>query len=77
MKRKVLFTLLWMLGFAAAVFVLWGAVLILLSHTHRHGFATVYLDAIFKSVFFASPLLALWLGCRGSLPGTKQRKNDA
>jgi len=74
MKRKVLFTFLWVLGFAALVFVIWGAVIVPLAHSHRHLFALMYLDVIFQSIFFVAPLVALWLGWRGKLPGTKARK---
>jgi hypothetical protein len=73
MKRKVLFTVLWMLGFAAVVFVIWGAVIVPLVHSRRHTDAVRYLDAIFQSVFFVAPLVALWLGWRGKLPGTKRK----
>jgi len=73
MKRKILFTLIWMLGFAAVVFGIWGAVLVPLAHTHRHLFAVIYLDGIFQSIFFVSPLIALWLGWRGKLPGTRAK----
>jgi hypothetical protein len=72
MKREITFTILWMLGFAAAVFVVWGATLVPLAQTHRQLFAVMYLDVIFKAVFFVSPLVALWLGWRGALPGTRR-----
>jgi hypothetical protein len=74
MKRKILFTILWMLGFAALAFGIWGIVLVPLVHTRRHLFEVIYLDAIFQSVFFVAPLIALWLGWRGKLPGTKTKQ---
>lgn len=74
MKRRILFILLWMFGFAALVFAIWGAVIVPLAYSHRHLFAVVYLDGIFQSLFFVAPLVALWLGWRGRLPGTKQKE---
>ena len=74
MKRRILFVLLWMFGYAALVFGIWCAVIVPLVYSHRHLFAAIYLDAIFQSIFFVAPLVALWLGWRGSLPGTKQKE---
>lgn len=73
MKRKVFFTILWMLAFAALAFGVWGAVTVPLVHTGRHLFAVIYLHPIFQSIFFVAPLVALWLGWRGRLPGTKAK----
>ena len=70
MKRKITFTVLWVLGFPVAVFAMWGATLIPLAWTH-HIFAVMYLDEVFKAVFFVSPLVGFWLASRGALPGTK------
>lgn len=77
MKRKILFTVLWMLGFAVVAFSVWGTVLVPLIHTHRHLFEVIYSDAIFQSIFLVAPLVALWLGWRGKLPGTKKKEIDA
>jgi hypothetical protein len=74
MKRRILFTLLWMFGFAALVFGVWGAVIVPLVYSRRHLMAVTYLDVVFQSIFFVAPLVALWLGWRGRLPGTKQRQ---
>ena len=73
MNRKIIFTILWMLGFAAAVFIIWVAMLVPLARTH-HLFAVMYLDVIFEASFFVSPLIALWWGWRGALPGTRGKQ---
>lgn len=74
MKRKAFFTVLWMLAFAALAFLLAIAVLLPLTHSGRNLFAVIYLDPILQSIFFVAPLIALWLGWRGRLPGTKRKK---
>ena len=76
-KRKILFTLLWMVIFAAVVFLLAIAVIVPLVHSRRHLFGVIYLNAIFQSIFFVAPLVALWLGWRGRLPGTKAKKDTS
>jgi hypothetical protein len=75
MKRKVLFTLLWMIGFATVAFIVWCVVIVPRIHTGdaEYRMTTVHLDFIFGSIFLLAPLLALWLGLRGKLPGTKRK----
>lgn len=60
-----------MFGVVTGVFVFWAAMLIPLALSHRHLREVIYLDAIFKVAFFVSPLVALWLGWQGRLPGTR------
>ena len=74
MKRKVLFTLLWMLVFTAITFVVGVCILVPLVYSRQHTELVRYVDAVGRSVFFVSPLVALWLGWRGKLPGTKRRR---
>lgn len=73
MKPKCYSTVLWTLAFPAATFLAWGAVGFIIAHTHRHLILLTYWDAVFKVIFFVSPAMALLLGLRGTLPGTKPK----
>jgi hypothetical protein len=74
MKPKYYFTVLWMLVFPAATFLAWGTVGLIIAHTHRHLIALSYGDAAFEVIFLVSPVTALLLGLRGTLPGTKPKE---
>ena len=71
MKRRIVCTILWMLAFAIATFLFGLTVLAILAHTRIASLPELlYLDWTLKLIFFSSPLIALMLGWRGSLPGT-------
>lgn len=72
MKKKILCTALWMFAFTACTFLFGAAVLSILTHTQIVSLTVLaYLDRTFEVVLFLSPLVALLLGLRGVLPGTK------
>lgn len=61
-----------MMAFATATLLLGLAVLAMLAHTRMASLpALLYLDCALKVIFVSSPLVALLLGLRGTLPGTK------
>jgi hypothetical protein len=73
MKRKTIFTSLWMGGFAAATFLFGLVTLAILAYSRITSLASLqYIERTLKLLFFSSPLIALFLGLRGALPGTKQ-----
>jgi len=77
MKQKTIYTLLWMTAFAAGTFLCGLVVLAVLAHTRIVSLpALLYLDWTLKVIFFSSPIVALVLGLRGALPGTKRVSED-
>jgi hypothetical protein len=72
MKKKTLCTTLWMFAFTLGTLLFGAVVLAILTHTRIVSLTVLaYLDLAFEVVLFLSPLVALWLGLRGVLPGTK------
>jgi hypothetical protein len=72
MKRKIIPTILWMIIFAAATFPIGPISLAVLADSHT--ITDTWLEQIlwgWRLVFMASPLVALFLGLRGMLPGTR------
>lgn len=71
MKHRIAFTLLWMIAFAAAAFLLGLLGLFVLTHARIVSLnALQYVDWILKVIVFSSPVVALFLAVRGVLPGT-------
>jgi len=72
MNRKNINTTLWMVIFAAVTFCIGPIVLAVIAYSHivsDRSLERVLLA--WRLLFIASPLIALFLGLRGSLPGTK------
>ena len=72
MKRKIIFTVLWMLGFAGLVTACYLAALAVMLRTAHEVGTVIYTQVVVGSLVVISPLVALLLGLRGALPGTKK-----
>jgi len=72
MKRKGINTILWMVIFAAATFCIIPVIfaVVIFSHLKSDRFLESLLWPL-RLIFLASPWVALFLGWRGSLPGTR------
>ena len=77
MKNKIVFTLVWMFAFAAVTFLACGLVALILTHTRIVSLESLqYVDWVLKVIFFSSPLMGLFLGVRGALPGTRRARAE-
>lgn len=71
MKRKSINTILWMVIFAAATFCIIPVIFAIVAYSRILSDASLEpVLWVFRSIFLASPWVALFLGSRGSLPGT-------
>ena len=79
MKKKVIFTILWMVLFKLVFFILSAWVIVMLDHVFhktrppgsRPPDTVMLLMMIWVGLFKLSPLIALALSIYGLLPGTK------
>ena len=77
MKRKIIFTLLWMLASAAAIAGIGLPTVAILVRTAHEVSTVMYVHTTFGVLFIVAPLIALFLGLVGVLPGTQKRETDA
>jgi hypothetical protein len=75
MKRRILFTFVWMICSAAFVAGLGLATMAVLQRTAHEVDPLLYASAVFGVLLLVAPLVALILGLIGVLPGT-QRKDS-
>jgi hypothetical protein len=72
MKPKIIPTILWMIIFAAVTFCIIPIAFVLIVFSHIGSDALLqYVLWPLRLIFIASPFVALWLGLRGALPGTR------
>ncbi|HEV2434454.1 MAG TPA: hypothetical protein VG077_00490 [Verrucomicrobiae bacterium] len=72
MKRKIIITILWMVIFAAVTFCIIPITFAVVVFSHIMSDTSLeYILWPLRLIFVASPWVALLLGLRGSLPGTR------
>jgi hypothetical protein len=73
MKQKTINTIFWMVIFAAVTFCIIPIIfaVVVFSHFMSEDTSLEYVLWPLRLIFIASPWVALFLGLRGSLPGTK------
>jgi hypothetical protein len=72
MKQEIRHTFLWMVIFAAVTFFICPIIFVVIVFSHIMSDASAeHVMWVWRLIFIASPLVALFLGLRGALPGTK------
>ena len=72
MKRKIRLTALWMVIFAAATFCISPIIFAVIVFSHIMSDTSIdHVMWVWRFILITSPLVALFLGLRGALPGTR------